>query len=256
MCWAITGRVGKVVDLLERAQRTVVLTGAGISTDSGIPDFRSPGEGIWTKVNPIYFTLHGFKKNPAEFYRSGMDLFQNMLSALPNQAHLALAELERRGLVRSIVTQNIDGLHQKAGSRRVYEVHGNMREARCFGGCARRVPIKEVVALILEGHFPPCCCDCGSPLKPDVVLFGESMAPDFSEALNEVRAADLILVIGASMRVSPVNMLPRMVENLVIINRERTMHDRKARVVIHGGASEVTRLIVEELDCRKGSGID
>jgi len=239
-----------VADLLENSQHAVVLTGAGVSTDSGIPDFRSPGEGFWTRVNPIYFTLHGFKKNPAEFYRFGMDLFQDVLNASPNQAHLALAELERRGLVHSIVTQNIDGLHQKAGSERVYEVHGNMRGARCFRGCARRVPIEEVVTLILGGQLPPLCSDCGNPLKPDVVLFGESMAPDFNEALNEVRTADLILVIGASMRVAPVNMLPRMVENLVIINRERTMHDRKARVVIHGGASEVTRLIIEELDRR------
>ncbi|HHW75166.1 MAG TPA: NAD-dependent deacetylase [Firmicutes bacterium] len=235
---------------MENSRHAVVLTGAGVSTDSGIPDFRSPGEGFWTRVNPIYFTLHGFKKNPAEFYRFGMDLFQDVLNASPNQAHLALAELERRGLVHSIVTQNIDGLHQKAGSERVYEVHGNMRGACCFRGCARRVPIEEVVTLILEGQLPPLCSDCGNPLKPDVVLFGESMAPDFNEALNEVRTADLILVIGASMRVAPVNMLPRMVENLVIINRERTMHDRKARVVIHGGASEVTRLIIEELDRR------
>ncbi|NLA04321.1 MAG: NAD-dependent deacetylase [Firmicutes bacterium] len=244
-----------MVDLLQESKHTVALTGAGISTDSGIPDFRSPGEGFWTKVNPIYFTIHGFKKNPAEFYRFGMGLFQDVLNAQPNRAHLALAELQQRGLLHSVVTQNIDGLHQKAGSKRVFEVHGNMRGASCFRGCAHRVTIEEVADLIFEGQMPPLCKKCGRPLKPDVVLFGESMAPDFNEAINEVRAAELILIIGASMRVAPVNMLPRMAKNLVIINRERTMHDRRAKVVIHGGVSEAARLILEELDRRAaGSG--
>jgi NAD-dependent deacetylase len=238
---------------LQKSTHTVALTGAGISTESGIPDFRSPGEGFWTKVDPAFFTVQGFKNNPAEFYRFGMGLFQDILNASPNQAHFALAELQQRGLLRSIITQNIDGLHQKAGSDRVYEVHGNLRGATCFKGCARQVPIEEVVRQIFGGQLPPLCNDCGRPLKPDVVLFGEGMAPDFSEAINEVRTADLILIIGASMRVAPVNMLPRMVKNMVIINRERTMHDRRARAVIHGDASEATRLIVEELDRRASS---
>lgn len=237
---------------MQKSAYTVVLTGAGVSTDSGIPDFRSPGSGFWTKVNPLYFTVHGFKKNPAEFYRFGMDLFQDILNASPNQAHLDLAELQRRGLVQAIVTQNIDGLHQRAGSENVYEVHGNMSGATCFRGCRRRVPIEEVATLIFEGQLPPLCRDCGRPLKPDVILFGESMAPDFDEAIKKVRVAELILIIGASMRVAPVNMLPRMVKNLVIINRERTMHDRRARVVIQGDIADTTRLIVEELDRRAG----
>ena len=241
-----------MVDLLQRSAYTVVLTGAGISTDSGIPDFRSPGSGFWTRANPIYFTVHGFKQNPAEFYRFGMGLFQDVLNASPNRAHLDLAELQRRGLVQSIVTQNIDGLHQKAGSEKVYEVHGNMNGATCFGGCRRRVPMEKVAAKIFKGELPPLCQDCGGPLKPDVILFGESMAPDFDEAIREVRAADLILIIGASMRVAPVNMLPRMVANMVIINRERTMHDRRAKVVVQSGIAEATRMIIEELDRRAG----
>ncbi len=234
----------------------MALTGAGVSTASGIPDFRSPEEGFWRKVNPIYFTVHGFKKNPAGFYRFGMDLFQDVVSALPNQAHLALAGLQQRGLLQSIITQNIDGLHQKAGSERVYEVHGNMRGASCFRGCAHRLPMEEVIAMIFEGQLPPLCANCGRPMKPDVVLFGENMAPDFSAAINEVRRAQLILIIGASMKVAPVNMLPRMVKNLVIINRERTMHDRRARLVIHGEASEAMESIIKELDCRIGGSAE
>lgn len=252
MCEGITDRVARIVDLLQESAHTVALTGAGISTDSGIPDFRSPGEGFWNRVDPIYFTLEGFEKNPAEFYRFGMGLFQDILNAAPNRAHYVLAELQRRKLLHSIVTQNIDGLHQKAGSEKVYEVHGNMNGATCFGGCKRRVAIEELVAMLFEGQLPPLCKDCGRPLKPDVILFGESMAPDFGEAIDEVRTADLILIIGASMRVAPVNMLPRMVGNLVIINREKTMHDRRARVVIHGDISETARLIIEELDGRAG----
>lgn len=201
-------------------------------------------------MNPIYFTVQGFKQNPAEFYRFGMGLFQDVLSAQPNQAHLGLAELQRRDLVHAVVTQNIDGLHQKAGSRRVFEVHGNMSGATCFGGCSHQVAVEELADLIFQGQLPPLCEKCGSPLKPDVVLFGESMAPDFNEAIAEVQTAELILIIGASMRVAPVNMLPSMAKNLVIINRERTMHDCRARVVIHGGASEAISLILEELDRR------
>lgn len=203
-------------------------------------------------VNPIFFTVEGFKNNPAEFYRLGIKFYQYVQQALPNTTHFALAELQRRGLVRSIITQNIDGLHQKAGSGRVYEVHGNMKRASCFG-CARQVPVEEVAAQISGGQLPPLCEDCGSPLKPDVVLFGEGMAPDYSGALSEARAADLILIIGASMRVAPANLLPYLVENMVIINREKTMHDQRAKVVIYSDASEAIRLIMKELDRRAGS---
>jgi NAD-dependent deacetylase len=239
------------VDHLLDSTHTVALTGPEVSRESGVPEFRIPGKGLWTMVNPVFFTLEGFKSNPAEFYRLGIKLYQHIQKCSPNVTHFALAELQRRGLVRSIITQNIDGLHQRAGSDRVYEVNGNMKSASCLG-CARRVPVEELAALIARNQLPPLCEHCGSPLKPDVVLFDEGLAPDYTSAINEARAADLLLFIGADMRAAPANLLPYSVKNMIIVNKEASMHDHGARVIIHGSASEAIRAIMEELNCRKG----
>ena len=246
-------KISRVADLLLESGYAVALTGAGVSTESGIPDFRSPGRGLWTRVNPELFTIQGFKADPAQFYNLGKEFIQLIEEAQPNETHTVLGELEKRGLVKAIITQNVDGLHHKGGASRVFEIHGSLRTASCIY-CRRSVPIENVVEDVLEGLIPPLCVDCGEPVKPDVILFGEAMPPQYGEALAEARRADYIIVIGSSMQVSPANMIPSFSENLVIINREQTFYDRQARVVIHGSTSQAMRLILDELNRRPRGG--
>jgi len=223
-----------------------VLTGAGVSTESGIPDFRSPGSGLWTMIDPELFTIQGFKANPGAFYELGAPFFRQIEAAEPNETHSVLAELEKRGLVRAVITQNVDGLHQKGGSKKVFEIHGSLKSASCIH-CRRQVSINDVIADVEEGLLPPLCVECGEPLKPDVVLFGEPLSPDYGEALDEAGKADLIMVIGSSMQVSPANQLPALCDNLVIINRAPTFYDQQAKVVVNESTSMVMRLLLEEL---------
>lgn len=243
----LTEKIKIIAGLINQSKHAVVLTGAGVSTESGIPDFRSPGSGLWTMIDPELFTIGGFKANPGAFYRGGARFFRQIKEAEPNETHFVLAELERRGLVKAIITQNVDGLHQKGGTEKVLEIHGTLSTASCIY-CRRQVTVEEVLADIEEGLLPPLCLDCGEPLKPDVVLFGEPLSSDYSEAVEEAQRADLIIVIGSSMQVSPANQLPAWCENLIIINRTSTFYDQQARVVLHDSAARVMRLILEELD--------
>ncbi len=242
--------IKKTADLLERSSHTVVLTGAGVSTESGVPDFRSPGSGLWTMLDPELFTIQGFKANPKAFYEGGTQFVRMLGEAEPNEGHTVLAELEKRGLVKAVITQNVDGLHQKGGSKKVLEIHGTLSTASCML-CSRQVSIEEVAADVEEGLLPPLCVECGEPLKPDVVLFGEPLSPDYKEAMEEARKADLIMVVGSSMQVSPANQLPAYCDNLVIINRTPTFYDQQARVVVNESTARVMRLLLEELDKRK-----
>ncbi|MDW7739554.1 MAG: NAD-dependent deacylase [Bacillota bacterium] len=239
-------KIRKVAELLLDSDYALALTGAGISTESGIPDFRSPGSGLWTMLDPEMFTIQGFKRNPGAFYRAGIPFFKMLEQAEPNEAHQVLAELENRGMIKGIITQNVDALHQKGGSKKVYEIHGTLSSASCMH-CGRQVPIEEVAADVEEGLIPPLCVECGEVLKPDVVLFGEPLSPDYGKAMKEVEKADLILVIGSSMQVSPANQIPALCDNVVIINRTPTFHDSKARVVINDSVVTAMRLLLKEL---------
>ena len=243
----LSRKIGEAAGLLKSSRHAVALTGAGVSTESGIPDFRSPGSGLWTFVNPELFTIQGFMANPGQFYEAGMPFFRMLEQAEPNEAHTALAELEERGLVRAVITQNVDGLHQKGGSKRVLEIHGSLRSAACVH-CGREVPVEEVVADVEEGLVPPLCVECGDPLKPGVVLFGEPLSPDYREALAEAEKADLILVVGSSMQVSPANQIPKMADKLIIINRAPTFYDEQADVVINESTARAMRLLLKELE--------
>jgi len=243
-------KIKKIADLLEESSHTVVLTGAGVSTDSGIPDFRSPVNGLWTVVDPELFTIQGFKANPAEFYRAGTPFFRQIERAEPNPTHTGLGELENRGLVKAVITQNVDGLHQKGGSKRVLEIHGTLSTASC-SHCGRRVPIEEVLKDVEEGVLPPLCSECGEVMRPDVVLFGEQLSSDYAEALEEAHRADLMMIVGSSMEVAPANQIPSFCENLVIINRTHTFYDQKALVALSESTSYVIKLLLEELDRRK-----
>jgi len=229
--------VERLAELFER-QPCVVLTGAGISTESGIPDFRS-AEGIWAKYDPFEVAhIDAFRRDPArvwEFYALRLDV---LASAEPNDGHRALAELEERGLVSAIVTQNVDGLHARAGSKEVVEVHGSLREAECIH-CGVRGPMADAVAQL---PLPPCPM-CGEILKPGVVMFGEMLpAAAIERAQQLAAAARLLLVVGSSLEVHPIAGLPQETlaagGSLAIVNRGSTPWDADADVVIDAGAGE------------------
>jgi NAD-dependent deacetylase len=227
-----------------------VLTGAGISTESGIPAFRSAG-GIWERFDPFEVaSIEAWRRDPArvwEFYALRLDVLGE---AQPNAGHRALAELEAAGLVEAVVTQNVDGLHQAAGSRDVVEVHGSIRSAVCLA-CGGREPA-ERVAELLPVPACPACPACGAVLKPDVVMFGEVLPEAAIDRATELaRRARLLLVVGSTLEVWPVAGLPAETlaagGELAIVNRGPTAYDARAAVRIDGGAGEVLSGVEEEL---------
>jgi NAD-dependent deacetylase len=238
----------RLAELLERRRPCVVLTGAGISTESGIPDFRS-AEGIWARYDPAEVaTIDAFRRDPArvwEFYALRLDA---LAQAEPNDGHRALADLEQRDWIRAVVTQNVDGLHQRAGSRDVVEVHGSLREAECVH-CGVRVPMEDAVAAL---PLPPCP-ECGEVLKPGVVMFGELLQAQAIEQAQRLAAeAELLLVVGSSLEVYPVAGLPGETlaagGALAIVNRGGTPWSSRAELVIDAGAGETLREVAAALD--------
>ena len=236
--------------LLERTRVGVAFTGAGISVESGIPHFRGEG-GLWTKFDP-YKVAHidTFRKNPAEYWTYSLN--HRRTDAEPNPAHRALAELEARDHLRAVVTQNTDGLHQKAGSGRVIELHGSSHAVICLD-CRARFPRADIDALNRE-CCPPNCPACGGRfLKPTVVLFGEALPEaELRSAQFLAMAADVVLVVGSSLQVYPAAGIPRLARahgaDLIIVNAEPTPFDEVAAVVIHGKAGEVLPEIVSRID--------
>jgi NAD-dependent protein deacetylase/lipoamidase len=232
--------------LLHERQPCVVLTGAGVSTESGIPDFRSE-TGIWADVDPFEVaSIEAFRRDPARvwgFYRERIALLRN---AEPNAAHFALAELERRGVVQAVVTQNIDTLHARAGSDEVIEVHGSIRSAQCLG-CLWTEQEESVMAQ-LEQDFLPTCLHCGEVLKPGVVLFGEPLpAAAMEYATRLARSAQLLLVVGSSLEVWPVAGLPLEARSFAIVNRGPTALDEQALLKVDAGAGETLSAVLGAL---------
>jgi NAD-dependent deacetylase len=245
----IDNLITRAARLLRQAAYTVALTGAGHSTPSGIPDFRSPESGLWTRVDPLAVaSLFAFRVRPQDFYDWIRPLARVMLEAQPNPGHHALAQLEKAGLLKSVITQNIDGLHQRAGSLRVHEVHGHMREATCIH-CYRVVPAESLIEEFLEeGQVPRCTC--GGVMKPNVILFGEQLPLNaLTAARQDTRACDLMLVIGSSLTVEPVSDLPLMAlghgAKLVIVNYQPTHLDERADVLIHADLADVMPRIAD-----------
>ena len=239
--------VERLAEVVRDSQPCVVLTGAGISTESGIPDFRSP-TGIWARFDPLEVgSIEAFRTDPARVWSFYAPRFSMLTEAEPNDGHRALAELEGRGLVRAIVTQNIDLLHERAGSRDVVEVHGSIRSASC-PSCGSRLPLADVLPLL---PVPPCP-ECGSVLKPDVVFFGELLPEAAMErAVELARAAGVLLVVGSSLEVYPVAGLPDETlaagGRLAIVNRGPTPFDARAALRVHGSAGEVLPAVVDAL---------
>ncbi len=245
-------KVAQLARLLQRASYALALTGAGVSTDSGIPDFRSPG-GLWERYDPVALaSREGFLRDPQRFYDFWRERFAMLTTAKPNITHRVLAQLERRDLLQGVITQNIDGLHRAAGSQRVWEVHGSYREGVCIQ-CGHRLPIEELFALAeREADRVPRCPRCRGLLKPDVVLFGEPLPPTFLEAQREVERADLLMVLGSSLEVYPVaGLVPQAAAKgaeVVIINRDPTAFDHLAGLLIQSPLAPVMALLQRLLD--------
>jgi NAD-dependent deacetylase len=238
--------VAELAELLRERQPCVVLTGAGISTESGIPDFRSPG-GIWTEVDPFEVaSIDAFRRDPERVWSFYRRRIPSLLDAQPNAGHLALAELERRGLVGAVVTQNIDTLHSRAGSREVVEVHGSIRSAECLR--CRWSQETEGVLAQLEEHAAPFCSNCGEILKPGVILFGELLPAGAMERATELaRGSRLLLVVGSSLEVWPVAGLALEARSLAIVNQGATTLDDRAVLKIDAAAGETLSAVVEIL---------
>lgn len=246
----IADNIARAAALLRRARHAVALTGAGHSTPSGIPDFRSPGSGLWEHVNPLEVaSIYGFRLRPKAFYNWIRPLAARLLAAEPNPGHVALAELEGGGWLKAVITQNIDGLHQRAGSREVLELHGHLREATCIR-CYHVLPTDDILEDFIASGAVPRCPTCGGVLKPNVVLFGEQLPVEvFNAALEHVRQADLVLVVGSSLEVMPAAQLPLQVYKrggrVIVVNLSSTYIDDVAEVVIHDDLAEVLPRIAQ-----------
>lgn len=223
--------------LFRKAKRVVVLTGAGISTPSGIPDFRSEGSGLWSRDEPLETaSLNTFRTAPEKFFNWFRPLANQIFQAQPNPAHTALAEFEQAGYQNTIITQNIDGLHQKAGSKQVVEMHGTLRTLSCTQ-CYKQFPSEEFLKPFIENGTLPYCINCNGLLKPDVILFGEQLPQAaWQAAQRATRQCDLMLVAGSSLEVLPVAGLPIQAldhgAHLIIINNTTTYVNVRADIVI------------------------
>ena len=242
--------IERATNLLRRSRHAVALTGAGISTPSGIPDFRSPEVGLWEQSDPMASaSIQVFRRDPQAFYDWLRPLAEVSLQADPNPAHRALARLEQAGVLKTVVTQNIDGLHQRAGSENVVELHGDMREAACTS-CGRTYRADQFIDDLLEAGEVPRCPECGGVLKPNIVLFGEQLPTGAIElAFEQANQADVLLVAGSSLEVTPASMIPRTAyesgADVIVVNLTPTYIDRVAEVVIRADVAEALPRIAE-----------
>jgi NAD-dependent deacetylase len=247
-----TASAARLAELIGQSSSVVALTGAGISVPSGIPDFRSPGTGLWQKVDPMEVAhIDVFRRDPERFWHFYGDRFQTLEDKVPNGAHEALVKLERAGRLEAVITQNIDRLHAKAGTLELVEVHGTIDHSSCLA-CGARYPLAEVRARQAADAAGVPRCDSGHPLKPDVVLFGEYL-PEAALKRAEALAAgaDLMLCVGSSLEVYPVAQLPAVTlaagGRLAIVTQGATPFDRRAAVRCGGDVVDELGAAVELL---------
>ena len=249
-------KVQKAALLIEGSRSAVAFTGAGISTSSGLPDFRSPETGLWTHsdvsgVDIQVASSHRFALDPQGFYRWMKPLIQKILAAEPNPAHYALANLEKLGYIHAIITQNVDMLHQRADSHHVFEVHGTLAQTVCIG-CYKVVPSQPLLETFLSDGEIPHCMECGGVMKPNVILTGEQLpARALLAARQAVRQCDVMLVAGTSLSGGPATDLVELAythrAQLIIINNTPTPLDSVAKIVIRADVVDVLPAIVDKI---------
>ncbi len=247
--------IERAASIIKESKAIVSLTGAGISTSAGIPDFRSPEEGLWQKdpSKMMLFTDVGFATDPRGFYEFGKELLPSFQGARPTLAHRFLARLEREGFgLGRVITQNIDGLHQRAGSKNVIEMHGGLSTGRCTGRtCSKEFTLEDILQK-MEEELPPLCPQCRAVIRPNIVLFGEALPEEaYQRALESLKDCDLLLVMGSSLVVYPVADMPEVAmghgARLVIINLQPTQYNGRADVVINSSLDEAARKLVKAL---------
>jgi NAD-dependent deacetylase len=249
---SVSTDVERLAQLLRDASSVVALTGAGISVPSGIPDFRSPGSGLWENVDPMEVAhIDAWQRDPERFWHFYGDRFQSLRDKQPNGAHRALVELERRGVLSAVVTQNIDMLHRKAGTTDLVEVHGTIESSSCLG-CGERYPLEDVRARQADDGAGVPRCDCSRPLKPDVVLFGEFLPEAALERAGELAAqADVLLCVGSSLEVWPIAQLPQVTRaaggEVAIVTAGPTPYDDTAAVKLDGDVVAELEAVVAAL---------
>ncbi len=252
MAGQVTSAAEELAGLIAASDRVVALTGAGVSVPSGIPDFRTPGKGLWAKVDPMAVaTIDAFHSDTKRFWDFYRPRFHDLADKEPNPAHTVLAELERRGRLDAVITQNIDRLHRKAGSEDVIEVHGSIATASCTS-CGEGYPLEEVESLF-DADGVATCRGCAGKVKPDVVLFGELLPADaMARAEQLCSSADLLLCIGSSLEVHPVAGLPALTlahgGRIAIITRSSTPYDSDAAVRLDGDVAEDLQAVLAALD--------
>jgi NAD-dependent deacetylase len=248
----MNAQIEQAIELIKNSERIVALSGAGISTEAGVPDFRGPG-GMWEDSDLMeLLSASGFKRDPESFYRASLPLFSKISAAKPTLAHQLLVRLETLGKIEAVVTQNIDGLHQAAGSTRVYELHGTYRTGRCTL-CGKAYTMSGFYSEIEKGLLRvPRCADCRKPLKPDIVLFEELLPVDaWQDSLEAVHQSDLMMVLGSSLVVYPAAELPQIAlscgAKLIIVNLERTGYDIMAAVTVRERLGDFAQAVLAAL---------
>lgn len=249
--------LNKAVSLIDQSNYIVLLTGAGISTPSGIPDFRSQDSGLWMKNNPIEVaSLSGFRSNPSIFYNWFHPLMETIMNTSPNPAHLAIANLENNGLIKAVITQNIDLFHQKAGSINVLELHGSIKKFSCIKCGYESDCESSLIKDYLRSKLIPKCSHCNAPLKPSIILYEEMLpASVWEKAYVHSERADLFIVVGTSLEVYPANLLPEVAisnnAKLIINTLSTTQLDSVADVVLNLDVVDVWNYIIKRLDQEK-----
>jgi NAD-dependent deacetylase len=238
-------QIKQLAELLTQANYVIAFTGAGISTDSGIPDFRGQN-GLWRTVDPQILSVDTLRADPELFYRYYRDFDKIIDGKKPNKGHRALSELSKLRVVRAVITQNADGLHKLAGSPRVFEVHGNLEHCQCQH-CKRQYPYALLKNQLNANRPIPISSCCKAILRPGVVLFGDKLSPDFSQATEEAFRSDFALVIGTSLTVYPAADIPQAVGRFAIINNEETPVDYKAVLTIRGSISDILTKLTDSV---------
>ncbi len=247
-------KIEKFVSIILESENIVALSGAGMSTESGIPDFRSPDTGLWDKMDPEEFaSIHSYVSNTGKNLEFMLELGMTIFKAKPNKGHKALAKLQKLGKLKGVLTQNIDGLHQKARTKNIIELHGTANESKCMR-CSKTFPITAMINQVLKGEAPSCEV-CNGLLKPNVIFFGEPLeSEDLLAADDMIDECDLLIILGSSLVVYPVAFHPQKAlaqgAKVVILNIQQTHLDGQAAVVIHEKIGDVLPKIVEIVEER------